>query len=589
MKLALEHFIKRRFLSDENTLQKFTKGRCSMPSGVFETRYKEEMRNLVLSRIMILVFFLDRAKASNVLENVPRLFTVSSNVKSTRDVLVTICRECLSSEGDIVKHLSRIGLKISYIQDPIDEVNFRVTNLATDLRDGVILTRLSEIVTAKQFKSSMSSLRLPAVSRLQKKFNMNLALSAIKDFGIVVAEGINAHHIMDGHREMVLALMWCIIAHCCLGKLLQGDQVEQEIQNVIQSSLARKKLEDRSFAQVEKVLLKSPITSIKGKTFSADEILKDLLLRWSQAVCSSFGVTINNLSESFADGKALCLLVHYYHPSLIHMDEIFPKFDINSEEEVLAAERLNWKKASKSMQELGGIPDMLPICDSQNPPNEKSMLLCLSYLCSRLMESSREIFATILIQACYQKYRRKVLMEKKIAAAASIFRIWTLYKENYFQQQQKRFKISVATLENFILSHKHSLKRMKKERLKNERLIHSVTNIQVSFCFLILHDFVGKFLLSNFSSTRAIVDIVQPFCQLPTTAGVPRKAWAGPVSSIKGTAHGGNYYPTKFQAVFSDANCQKINPPKRFSCCYSKCFSPLYCAGNFSGLPLLYH
>ena len=123
---------------------------------------------------------------------------------------------------------------------------------------------------------------------------------------------------------------------------------------------------------------------------------------------------------------------------------------------------------------------MLPICDSKNPPNEQSMLLCLSYLCSRLMESSREIFATILIQACYRKYRSKVLMEKKIVAATSIFRIWTLYKDNYFRQQEERFKISVATLENFVLSHKHALKQLKKARLEKDYLTRSVTDIQVS-------------------------------------------------------------------------------------------------------------
>ena len=118
MKLALETFINKRFLSDDSTLEKFTKGRCNVPSGIFETRYKSQMRNLVLSRIMILVFFLDQAKMANVLDKVPRLFTVSSEVKSTRDVLITVCRECLSSEGDIVKHFSRIGLQISYVQHP---------------------------------------------------------------------------------------------------------------------------------------------------------------------------------------------------------------------------------------------------------------------------------------------------------------------------------------------------------------------------------------------------------------------------------------------------------------------------------------
>jgi len=508
MKLSLEYFIKRRFLSDDNTLQKFTKGRCNIPSGKFESRYKEQMRNLVLSRIMILVFFLDRAKASNVLENVPRLFTISSNVKSTRDVLITICRECLSAEGDIVKHLSRIGLKISYIQDPIDEVNFRVTNLATGLRDGVILTRLSEIITDKPFKSHMSSLRLPAVSRLQKKFNVNLAFSVMKDFGIVISEGINAHHVMDGHREMVLALMWCIISHSCLEKLLKPEQVEKEIQNVIQSSEARKKIVGPSSVHFENDAPKFEFKSVLEPSDSANIVLEDLLLRWSRAVCSSFGMPVNDLSHSFSDGKAICLLIHYYHPSLISIDEIYLGDESSNDhesgsgfgmaEEAIAKQRLNWRKASKAMRELGGIPDMIPICDSQNPPNGKAMLLCLSYLCSRLMESSQEIFATILIQACYKKYREKVLMEKKMKAASSIFRIWNLYKDNYFRHQEQRFKVSVAVLENFVLSHKHALQRMKRARLKKERLIRSVTTIQVSIRLRFTsHDLLCSFLSVN--------------------------------------------------------------------------------------------
>ncbi|VEU37479.1 unnamed protein product [Pseudo-nitzschia multistriata] len=482
MKLALKTFVKKRFLSDDDTLQKFTKGRCNVPSGRFETQYKAEMRNLVLSRIMTLVFFLDRAKAANVLENVPRLFTVSSNVKSTRDVLITICRECLSAEGDITKHLSRIGLKVSYIQDPIDEVNFQVANLATDLRDGVLLTRLAEIITGASFKSYMHSLRIPVVSRLQKKFNVNLAMKSIKDFGIIIADGINAHHIMDGHRDMVLALMWCIIAQCCIEKLLQGDQVEQEIQNVIQSSQAREKVQGRRYTKLICASQNLPFSSPVGRDSSPEKILKDLLLRWSQAVCSSFGLTISDLSDSFANGKALCLLIHYYHPSLIRVEEIFhaslePQPG-DSTEDLLEKERINWRRASTSMQQLGGIPDMLPICDSENPPNEKSMLLCLTYLCSRLMESSQEIFAAILIQACYRKYRRKVLLEKKVAAASTIFRFWTLHKDNYFRKQRKRYKVAVATLEEFLLSHKHALVRLKKIRLKKERTIRCTINIQ---------------------------------------------------------------------------------------------------------------
>ncbi|CAN0308193.1 unnamed protein product, partial [Scytosiphon promiscuus] len=38
------------------------------------------------------------------------------------------------------------------------------------------------------------------------------------------------------------------------------------------------------------------------------------LLAWCQAVCHGYGVPVQNFTTSFADGRALCLLLHYYYP-----------------------------------------------------------------------------------------------------------------------------------------------------------------------------------------------------------------------------------------------------------------------------------
>lgn len=487
MKVALETFIKRRFLSDDSTLEKFTKGRCNVPSGIFETRYKAQMRCLVLSRIMILVFFLDLAKAQNLLDKVPRLFAVSSEVKSSRDVLVAICRACLSAEGDVVKHLSRIGLNVTYHQDPIDEVNFKVSNLAKDFRDGVLLTRLSEIVTESPFKSTMKSLRLPAVSRLQKKHNSTLALSKLRNHGIVIADTISAHHIMDGHRDMVLALMWCIISHCCMTRLLQGNLVEQEIQDVLRSSQARSKVTwRRTLLPSEEPESLNQSRFLETGSSTPEGLLKGLLHRWSQAVCNSFGLHIDDFSHSFADGRALCLLIHYYHPSLVPLEEmwLFPgendKKEVIDRHKVQEKERSNWTKAMKAVKELGGIPAMLPLSDSEFPPDERSMLLCLSYLCSRLMESSKEIFATILIQGHYRRYQRRVLLLRKITAAKVIISFWLANRQNYYRTQRRRYAQAVALLEDFVLSHKQALRRMRDTRMEKERQICAATQIQVS-------------------------------------------------------------------------------------------------------------
>ena len=146
----------------------------------------------------------------------------------------------------------------------------------------------------------------------------------------------------------------------------------------------------------------------------------------------------------------------------------------------MANERANSALAAKCMTELGGIPKMLPITDSQNPPDEKSMLLCLTYLCSRLMESSEEIFATILIQACYRRFRNKVLYEKKKAAALIIYRVWCDHKDQYYAARQRRYAAVVAVVESFLCAHRPALERMKRMRLEREHVTAAVSMIQVS-------------------------------------------------------------------------------------------------------------
>lgn len=50
-------------------------------------------------------------------------------------------RDYLKGEGNVVKHLSYYGYAVSHQQKPLDEYDFHVESLATDLRDGVRLTR----------------------------------------------------------------------------------------------------------------------------------------------------------------------------------------------------------------------------------------------------------------------------------------------------------------------------------------------------------------------------------------------------------------------------------------------------------------
>ena len=55
-------------------------------------------------------------------------------------MLLSFSRDFLAGEGDLVKHLSLLGYRVTHRQTPLEEVDYGVTNLAVDLRDGLRIT-----------------------------------------------------------------------------------------------------------------------------------------------------------------------------------------------------------------------------------------------------------------------------------------------------------------------------------------------------------------------------------------------------------------------------------------------------------------
>jgi hypothetical protein len=95
------------------------------------------------------------------------------------------------------------------------------------------------------------------------------------------------------------------------------------------------------------------------------------------------------------------------------------------------------------------------------------------------MESSKEILACIRIQNCYCRYKRRVELEKKLAAAALILKYWREKKHLYFLNRERMFKGSVLVIERFLLSVKDQLIKMRQQRLREEERVHAATMIQV--------------------------------------------------------------------------------------------------------------
>ena len=60
--------------------------------------------------------------------------------QSSRDILLSYAREFLCGVGDITKHLGYLDYSVSHKQEAIEEFDYAVNNLATDLRCGIRLT-----------------------------------------------------------------------------------------------------------------------------------------------------------------------------------------------------------------------------------------------------------------------------------------------------------------------------------------------------------------------------------------------------------------------------------------------------------------
>lgn len=117
------------------------------------------------------------------------------------------CADMVTTKRDLNCCLRSIDYNLTHKQTHLDEVNYAVTSF-NDLRDGTRITKVVEIL----FKGDALSqkLRLPAISKLQKIHNVNLALTRISE-NINIEGGITSRDIVNGHKEKILSLFWQII------------------------------------------------------------------------------------------------------------------------------------------------------------------------------------------------------------------------------------------------------------------------------------------------------------------------------------------------------------------------------------------
>ncbi|KAJ5712902.1 uncharacterized protein N7483_010083 [Penicillium malachiteum] len=382
-------------------------------------------------RSIMLIALIDRAKQS-LGSSLPRqLFLPSSLFKSSVGVLQALARVLLPSCGDIVKPVSHLGCSLSYKQHELQEYNYQMANIAVDLRDGVRLTRIVEILfyTSKGARSTggdqteltlktgevfsllgdnadvplSKHLKYPCVSRASKIFNVQIALSALESVkgSNVVLDDVRAEDIVDGYREKTIALLWALVGNWGLAGLVDWDDVTKEI-----SRLKRKCL-----AKIGNEQVKSEMW-FTGEQFGDANHHIELLQHWAGLLAGLQGLQFNNMTTSFADGKIYGSVVDEYEPYITgaqNTQNLHAKGPVSP---MSLESRLHQLGCSTRFSRL-----VSPGCSASSHILGREFTLgALAFLCSRLLSASkRPRAATVLQRAWRARLERRNMLRRTIA------------------------------------------------------------------------------------------------------------------------------------------------------------------------------
>lgn len=325
----------------------------------------------------------------------------------------------LPTVGDVLRTLKQLDYEVSHAQDPLDEVTYRISNLAVDLRDGILLTHLVEILLYARRASHLLAhgdsnanatititfpdstslesdyftpdglflntrmlsqhLRMPCLGHAQKSHNVQLALSALESFGDVAAANvvgdITAFDIVNGHREKSLSLLWSLVSVYGLDHLIDWTELVHDIQSTLHGSASMGCVADT---------LPPPIHQQAS-----------LLQSWAAAHYPP----VTNLSTSFSDGKAYTAILEYFAAYL-------PSHDPSSAPKTLD-QHLTALGCSKSFS--ASLTQTL-----HSLPSRETTLSNLAFLASRLLPLSLQHRSAARIQTWWRRNRLPTRVRERV-------------------------------------------------------------------------------------------------------------------------------------------------------------------------------
>ena len=248
----------------------------------------------------------------------------------------------------------------NWVNSQLARREMKLNNLITGLHDGVFLSELLEIISGKVIphKKAGSDLDL----RHKKIDNLSNAMKFVseiyKEAGFKVET--SAEDIADCRTMPILGMIWVIILKFAVS----------------------------SFHDMPRAAASTGTRPSKLST-------KDALLVWAQRnTAGHAGVNIQNFSMSWRDGLALCALVHFLDPTLLHFSSLKAEDAAHNIELALTI----------SEQRLGVARLFDPSdCLEISRPDEKSIMTYLASWWQKFSGLSRKIFNSHIVQKAIQE------------------------------------------------------------------------------------------------------------------------------------------------------------------------------------------
>ncbi|KAF3315874.1 hypothetical protein TWF173_003071 [Orbilia oligospora] len=180
------------------------------------------LRRTIL-RTLLLVRLIDDAKSSGIFGDL--VFRRSSEMKSSEEVLVAVGKMVLPSLGNMAKGVKGCGYLLKVEQKSDEEYEYAIKNLRVDLRDGVRLAKVVELV----LKEKVEGILMNPKTKGEKLVNVEKVISVLYRNGVVPLGTVRSKDVVDGHREVTLSLLWAVLVEKGVKYLVDFEEVEKEV------------------------------------------------------------------------------------------------------------------------------------------------------------------------------------------------------------------------------------------------------------------------------------------------------------------------------------------------------------------------